>query len=221
MKGKGSKFFRELQRRVIEVSDASTWTQAVLEWRIGGVWEDEDCETRCVCTKEGLRYVFLIENELNRNELEPIGSSCIKRFDREDLTADIILLEQMFGLYNALIGKEQMSLDLLSRKLIDYLYEQGAFQPSKFNDYYPYNDYQFMLDMFNRATRYGLSNAQNKKVQAILLNDVKQFLQQKLGSRIRQPAQSTQTTTCQTCGSKFSPCPLCTPIPNKFYPNLV
>ena len=52
----------------------------------------------------------------------------------------------------ARIGKEDyvhLHSGSYSRKLLYFLYEQDAFRPTKYNGYDGYNDYLFLLDMFN------------------------------------------------------------------------
>ena len=48
-----------------------------------------------------------------------------------------------------------------------YLYDEGAFKATKYNNFNPYNDYKFMLDMFNKRKR---TIKQNQKATAIILN---------------------------------------------------
>ena len=57
----------------------------MLEWDITDWDEDYYLETSCLCGKENLRYLFTITNRENGNRLEPIGSQCIKKFERKDL----------------------------------------------------------------------------------------------------------------------------------------
>ena len=39
----------------------------------------------CVCIKEHIRYLYTIRNELTGRTIYPIGSSCIKKFHRNDM----------------------------------------------------------------------------------------------------------------------------------------
>lgn len=42
--------------------------------------------------------------------------------------------------------------ELFSRRLYAFLYERGAFPPNRYNGYDGWNDYEFMVDMFNKRT---------------------------------------------------------------------
>ena len=117
----------------------------------------------------------------------PIGSSCIKKFQRKDLQEKTATTEAMFKLLHAVGNNQylQLSSDLFSRKLLKELYDQGAFKATSYNHYNPKNDYDFLLKMFNKRAKNSISTLQQKKITAILLNSIKPFLEQKLRSQIR------------------------------------
>lgn len=179
-----SSYYRRLVETVLRYSDATEWSAAVLEWCIDDVEEDETQQESCICGKENLRYLFTIRNTINGNTLYPIGSSCIKKFERSDLDDEVAVKEQLFILLHAIEGRSFLTLssNFFSRKLLRYLYDIGAFKPTSYNQYDPYNDYQFMLDMFNKRNR---SERQEKMSTAIILNSVKPFLQDMLKDKIR------------------------------------
>ena len=178
-----SSYYRRLIETVLRYSDATEWNAAVLEWCIEDVEEDETQQESCICGKENLRYLFTIRNTINGNTLYPIGSSCIKKFERSDLDDEVAVKEQLFKLLHAIESRNFLTLssDFFSRKLLRYLYDIGAFKSTPYNDFEPYDDYQFMLDMFNKRNR---SNRQEKKATAIILNSVKPFLQDMLKDKI-------------------------------------
>ena len=60
-----------------------------------------------------------------------------------------------------------------SRKLLYFLYEQDAFRPTKYNGYDGYNDYLFLLDMFNGGF---CSEAQERKCKAIIMQSIYPWL---------------------------------------------
>lgn len=181
---KSSSYFKNLAKEVIEKSDSNIWDSAVTEWEIIDVEEDMRQFESCICSKEKLRYLYTIKNRINENQLYPIGSQCIKKFGQEDLNNQINIKEQMFKLLHEV--EENIFLTLssehFSRKLLLYLYEEGAFKPTKYNDYNPVNDYHFMLDMFNKRTR---TENQNRKATAIILNSIKPFLQARIAEKVR------------------------------------
>src|SRR5690625_2258487 len=132
-----SSYSVNLLNEVINNSESNSWESAVLEWEIAGVKEDENNSSSCICGKEHIRYLFTIKNVQNGKDLFPIGSSCINKFNRDDLNEITSINEGLFKLLHAVKENEFISLnsDYFSRKLLNYLFEQGAFKPTKYNNY--------------------------------------------------------------------------------------
>lgn len=118
-----STYYKNLISSVLELSDSSDWQSAVLEWAIEDVVEDETLSESCVCGKENLRYLFTIRNTINGNKLYPIGSTCIKKFERSDLDEIVSVKEQLFKLLHAIENNEFITLSsqYFSRRLLRYL----------------------------------------------------------------------------------------------------
>ena len=78
---------------VMSNSNSDVWEEAVNEWSITGCELDNSMKSRCICGKENIKYLFTISNGLKGIILKPIGSSCISKFERQDLkeTTDIYL----------------------------------------------------------------------------------------------------------------------------------
>lgn len=146
-----SMYSEKLLGTVINNSVSNSWHSAVLEWEISDVSEDEENEASCVCGKENIRYLFTIKNIENGNILFPIGSSCIKKFNRDDLNEVTSINERLFKLFHAVKENEFISLsgDFFSKKLLKHLFEEGAFEPNRYNQQNGESDYLFMLKMFN------------------------------------------------------------------------
>lgn len=180
-----SSYYKNLIEAVLRLSQADGWRSAVAEWSIHDVEEDETQTESCVCGKENLRYLFTIRNKFNNNMLYPIGSSCIKKFERNDLNEEVAVKEQLFRLLHAIENNSFLTLssDFFSRKLLLYLYDLGAFKPTVYNHYNPVEDYQFMLNMFNKRAR--RTENQNKKATAIILNSIRPFLHEMLRIKVR------------------------------------
>ena len=53
-------------------------------------WDIVDCalvrNSVCLCGKENIKYCYTIQNFKNNNVLYPIGSSCIRKFNNDNLT---------------------------------------------------------------------------------------------------------------------------------------
>lgn len=179
-----SLYYQNLKKIVLENSDSSYWQLAVSEWELEDVKEDGTLTEACVCGKEHLRYLFTIKNTINGNTLYPIGSSCIKKFNRPDLDDEVSVKEQLFKLLHAIENNcfITLSSQFFSRKLLRYLYDNGAFKSTPYNNYKPSNDYQFLLDMFNKRKR---SERQNSKATAIILNSIKPYLNKILRNKIK------------------------------------
>lgn len=179
----GSKI-QQLFDIVLKSSESSNLTNAFAEWDLEDSEEDVDAESVCVCGKENIRYLHLIRNRINGNTLFPIGSSCIEKFERSDLNEMISLKESMFRLFHAVENNEFLSLskNLFSRKLIKYLYEQGTFTSTQFEEK---DSYEFLLKMFNKKSKRTITEKQDKKIKAILLNNIKPYVKAKISKKIK------------------------------------
>lgn len=169
---------------VIKNSMSKDWCEAVQEWDNIKTEEDESIESTCVCGKENIKYLHTIKNIKNGNVLYPIGSSCIKKFGRKDLDEVTNTNESLFKLLHAVRDNKFISLtsDLFSRKLLKYLYENGAFKATEYNGLNGESDYKFMLNMFNK--RSDPTTKQQRKINAIIVNSIKPFLEDQLSSKI-------------------------------------
>lgn len=161
---------------VLEKSEARQWRDAVLEWEIEGWEEDISQKMSCICGHPDLKYLFTIGNTLNGNRLFPIGSVCINRFGRPDLNEQVSARVQLFRLLTAIEEHEYIPLDAehFSRKLLRFLFEDGAFQSTQHNGFDPQRDYEFMLDMFNKHSE--PTPAQDRKIRAIIVSAIKPYL---------------------------------------------
>lgn len=181
-----SVYFENLINEVLSLSESNIWEFAVKEWEIIDCEEDLSRNSNCICGKENLRYLFTIENEINGNTLYPIGSSCIRKFGREDLKAETKVQEDMFRLLHAVENNKFITLDsgFFTRKLLVALYEEGAFEDNDYNNYDGWNDCQFLIDMFNKRDKTTITPAQNRKIRGLIGYTIRPFLQQKLNNKI-------------------------------------
>lgn len=177
-----SDYLKNFIKTVIDSSESNNWEESVKEWEIVDFDEDKDLSSSCICGKAGLRYLYTIENLVNGNVLAPIGSSCIKKFGREDMSEYVDNNMSMYKLMNAVEEGKYISLDkeYFSRKFLKFLYDEGVFLDNKYNGYDGYNDYSFMLDMFNKNNKGSITNNQKSKIRAIIMNDIRRYLIDKL-----------------------------------------
>lgn len=179
-----SVYYKNLIEAVLGLSEADNWKSDVVEWNIDDAEEDETKIESCACGKENIRYLFTIRNTINGNNLYPIGSSCIKKFERADLNEEVTAKEQLFKFLHAIEDNSYLTLssEFFSRELLLNLYHMGAFKATPYNGFEPYNDYKFLLDMFNKRRR---TANQDKKATAIILSSVKPFLQEMFKDKVR------------------------------------
>lgn len=179
-----SKYVENLIKKVIDNSVSNNWNDAVREWDIVDCEEDESLTESCICGKEELRYLYTIQNRYTNKTLFPIGSSCIKKFNRDELNEVIKEKEEMYMLYRAIRNNDYIELnsDYFSRRVLKVLLKDGAFD----NEYNGYNgtiDYEFMLDMFNKRNKENITHAQKRKINAIIINAIKPYLRDNLKVR--------------------------------------
>ena len=181
------KTYREnLIEVVIKNSISKSWESAVLEWEIDDCEEDENRSEMCVCGKEGLRYLYTICNKINSRRLFPIGSCCIKKFDRADLNEEISVREGMFKLLHAVSDNKfiELTTEFFSKKLIAALFEEGAFD-TEYNNFDGTRDYEFLIKMFNKRKKEDITPNMWKKIRAIIAYSIKPYLEEQLSNKIR------------------------------------
>lgn len=115
-----SSYYQNLIKRVLEASTTDNWEIAVREWDIVDCEEDEEHASECVCGKENLRYLFTIRNRETGRSLYPIGSSCIEKFERDDLDYEVDVQMDMYRLAHAMERGERIELTskYFSKKLL-------------------------------------------------------------------------------------------------------
>lgn len=182
-----SSYYQNLIQTVLNHSDSPVWATAVLEWEVEDCEEDDSLESSCICGKENLKYLFTIRNKKNNNALYPIGSTCIKKFDRTDLNDVVSIQEGLFRLLHAISNKKFIKLtsEYFSRKILKYLCINNAFKPSKYNDFNAENDYTFLLKMFNKKDKNSISYKQQKKINAIIITNIRPYLESILRDKIK------------------------------------
>lgn len=175
-----------LIQKVIDLSVSNNWDDAVLEWTIDDCEEDDSLESSCICGKEELRYLFTIRNTRNGNTLFPIGSSCIKKFDRDDLNEEASIQEKLFKLYHAIEDRSFITLspEFFSRKLLGYLFDEGVFEANEYNHFDPEVDYEFLLKMFNKRDKDSITGKQQAKIRAIIMTSIRPYLVEQLRKKI-------------------------------------
>ncbi|WP_270638036.1 hypothetical protein [Limosilactobacillus mucosae] len=141
------KNYWDLIEVVLANSSAKDWGTAKTEWTIVDFEVDETATSKCVCKKEGLKYLYKISNFITGKTLFPIGSVCINKFEEEELNQQMQYWQQLVRLKNLAVeyGKKK-KIDFFddkayfSRKLIYYLEELEIIDRKQRG---------FLIDMFN------------------------------------------------------------------------
>lgn len=117
---------------VLEASSSKTWDIAVSEWHVVGCHDNGNTSGECLCGHEGIRYEFTIKNSVNGKELSPIGSTCILKFENDELKNEVEGWKAAIKLLEALEARKPgvrldgMNRDLFSRRLYAFLYDVSA-----------------------------------------------------------------------------------------------
>lgn len=174
-----SAYYKQLMDVVLAHSKSSTWQEAKNEWYVSGQLLDKSDYDTCVCGYHPIIDLYEITNDETGDVLFPIGSVCIKKFESSRMNQGIQVASQMAGLM--LHDKKYFaSLDHLNRaagfshKVIDRLYRQHVFPPTKYNHYDPSEERDFMIKMFDR--RSDLTFGQKYRLHRDLVDYVYPFL---------------------------------------------
>lgn len=176
-------YYQNLINRIMMSSSSKNWAFAVNEWRIYDCVEDAYAQSTCVCGRGNNRFLFALVNNTNGNVIYPIGSESIKLLGRPDLVEEAAMYEELFELLHAIMENKYLSLSpkIFSRKVLDYLYANGAFTPNQYNEFNGRNDYNFILECI-----YGdayISKSEQRKAVAIILQSIKPFIESRFGSK--------------------------------------
>lgn len=71
--------------------EKESFCKAIAEWEIASYIYDTT-GAQCTCSHPHICHIYTLENKLNRNTLEPIGSKCIEHFKDDNLTKTAKLL---------------------------------------------------------------------------------------------------------------------------------
>ena len=94
-----SKYQENLIKTVMDKSWGNTWEEAVQEWDIIDCAEDNSLSRSCICGKEQIKYLYRLHNRKTNQWLFPIGSSCIKKFQRRIYRKKLRLQRQCLNYY--------------------------------------------------------------------------------------------------------------------------
>ena len=105
---------------VLEASSSKTWDIAVSEWHVVGCHDNGNTSGECLCGHEGIRYEFTIKNSVNGKELSQIGSTCILKFENDELKNEVEGWKAAIKLLEALEARKPgVRLDGMNRDLVE------------------------------------------------------------------------------------------------------
>ena len=83
---------KKLRDTVVNSSVSDDWYEARDEWEVIDV---DTCggNGECYCGQDNLVYLYRIRNIKNKNELYPIGSSCVLHFENDKMTDEMKILD--------------------------------------------------------------------------------------------------------------------------------
>lgn len=170
--------FETLKKVIEENSVAAHFHDAVHEWTVVAVEEHPDNEGECVCGQQNLLYMYTIHNRETQENLTYIGSQCVHHFKRQDLNMQVSVFSQLLALKKAIEDGTKITLtsEHFSKALLAWLSDEGAFNNER-NGYNGEGDYAFFVKMFNKRKKEDITDAQNKKIWAMLNFQVKPFIQ--------------------------------------------
>lgn len=151
---------------IIHNSVADKFEEAALEWDVMNCTMGDGT---CVCGQKHLQYLFTIKNRHTGKTLYPIGSECIKKFNNENAMETALHMQELLIIAEKLKAlrektkktvPEEITFKIFNRKLLKFMYLEGAFPANKFNRHNGYSDYQFALGTFNGRQH---SQAQRRK----------------------------------------------------------
>lgn len=163
---------------VLNNSESKKWDIAVNEWDLSNEVIKENAESMCICGKEGIKYCYEITNIKNGNKLFPIGSSCIKKFGREDLNEKLKIKIELRRLRELIYKRKEIELngENFSKKLLEHFFNAGVFTPDKYNNYNGQKDYEYFLKIFNKRKKENISITQAMKIKAIINKKIKPYI---------------------------------------------
>jgi hypothetical protein len=88
-----------LIEKILENSESKTFEDAKFEWCVYDYdWKEEG--DQCVCGKKHIKHLYTIYNSKTNSIMNPIGSECIKKFERNDLSEQMKTISNKNTIFN-------------------------------------------------------------------------------------------------------------------------
>lgn len=141
----------KLSQGIIELSDASNWDQAKLEWSLDSIYKEEEPDT-CLCGHFPIIEICILKNRLNANTAV-VGNCCVKKFI--GLPSDKI--------FQAVKRVRSDDTKSLNAETIDH-----AFRNHWINDW----EYQFYMDVLRKRNLSAKQLTKKKQVNTKILSRI-------------------------------------------------
>ena len=127
---------KNLYDAVLEASKADTWEQATKEWSEVSLIFNGIGRSNCVCGN-AIKYAYELFNGVTGKRLFPIGSDCVRHFQRisldQQLEEEEKLVRKLENLTRKAQKKEAIRVNKtdFDERLINWLWEKGAFKSNR------------------------------------------------------------------------------------------
>ena len=149
--------FVVLKAVVCENSQSKDFSNACKEWYIEDYYckqPHDEIQYDCVCGQCNLTHIYTIRNSVTNNQLTPVGSNCVKRFNDSEMDADLKMFEKKTKIFK----------------------NDGKAYDGK--------TYDEMVKQFSHYIRWLMDNAKVKKKTYLELIDYYQFIRRKQANQI-------------------------------------
>lgn len=162
---------------IICKSENKEWKEAVKEWKIENCFEDTTRNRECICGKEHPQYKYKLVNKKNGKVIYPISKKCIKKLGREELDREAEMYVQKMSLEHRMAKGDYLSIsdEDLSKRVIKHMYDNGVFEGNEYNGQNGERDYQFLIDMKNKKNKSAISEQEERKLKAMMVQ-MKKYL---------------------------------------------
>lgn len=171
---------KELRDAILEYSVSCNLKEAIQEWDIESVDNNLCKDSQCICGHKNIRFEYKLKNRINKNIMFPVGSVCIREFNRSDFKERSQVYETL--LTSISDGFIQLSTlkEKFNRKTLMFLYDSGAFDIGV-SLRQGWMDYKFILRLFNRRSSDAISDKALDRYTMIMNNRILPWIKEHNG----------------------------------------
>ena len=172
---------KSLHDAVLQASQANTWDQATKEWNEVSLIFNGIGRSNCICGN-AIKYAYELFNNATGQRLFPIGSDCVRHFQRISLDQQIEeeekLLRKLENLTRKVKKKEKIKVNKsdFDERLLKWFWEKGVFKANRGNQFTPERDYQLFLEVFQGGSWTKAEPIKKARMEEVLEKCIKPFL---------------------------------------------